>query len=564
MLNKNLTYNMMIQPINITYYTQENEQNITGLHASTHLSPTEDYKHSSNYDLICHIIKSLCNQIKENNITLPITLNVNDENLLNSAFIKFCINHIKELNLHLSFCLSEDISRSSLEIIVRHLKLLQEHKISLSLEISNYNYQHLSLVLEVNFDRVAFSKKITENIANDFVKFKYLRFLNGIMLSKNVKDIVFIDVNNKVEEDLIRLINPDSSFQSNLNMSISSLKKIHPESLYFNKNKSKLIDKDRDIEWLVYNLIISTYDKSWNKKIKSQTFDNGIYNNNPKNTMKNFSAIYQQEHLRYTQVPLANIINNSDKMVVIRNSNGVVLFENKKHEDFFGRSLVGLSKDDVIAQCPDYKLCILDDVLLLNSKEMFSVKKEIVNNDTYFTIRQKVSFNKDIYILVTVYEESKGIFISKDPLTGCMNRDMLKTINNNKFYNNKVIAFIDLNGFKKINDNLGHDIGDSVLTDFSEILKRNLRLENEEDTIIRYGGDEFVILFNSFNKKQVDIKLKSLNNLVTQYFFNKFIALSFSYGLSINKNNDLDITINKADKLMYLAKQKSRETLTNT
>lgn len=53
------------------------------------------------------------------------------------------------------------------------------------------------------------------------------------------------------------------------------------------------------------------------------------------------------------------------------------------------------------------------------------------------------------------------------------------------------VMFVDLDGFKKINDEYGHDFGDQILQRFGQLLKQQLR---EEDIIARYGGDEFVVL----------------------------------------------------------------------
>ncbi|WP_191907740.1 GGDEF domain-containing protein [Vibrio fortis] len=136
---------------------------------------------------------------------------------------------------------------------------------------------------------------------------------------------------------------------------------------------------------------------------------------------------------------------------------------------------------------------------------------------------------------------------------------MIKNISKGSFYENKVIAFIDLNGFKKVNDAKGHDVGDSVLIGFSQILQRYTRVEQLEDVIVRYGGDEFLIFFNSRNLENINKKLIYINNVVTEHFKKQKIELCFSHGLSINHNNDIESAIKVADKAMYLAKTKFKE-----
>ena len=84
--------------------------------------------------------------------------------------------------------------------------------------------------------------------------------------------------------------------------------------------------------------------------------------------------------------------------------------------------------------------------------------------------------------------------------------DDLTSVYNKKYFTNYIISsdgklqrdgtmvFIDLNKFKQINDTYGHTIGDNALEVFSSFLSSNLR---ENDKIIRYAGDEFVILFDT-------------------------------------------------------------------
>lgn len=211
-----------------------------------------------------------------------------------------------------------------------------------------------------------------------------------------------------------------------------------------------------------------------------------------------------------------------------------------------------MSVENVLAIFPSYKHCISDDNHLLNSKDNYSIEKELFYNVNYLTIRQKVSFNHDTFIFTTIYEESEGSFLNKDPLTSYLLRDSIKNEDNSFFYNGKIIAFLDLNGFKVINDNHGHHVGDQTLLDFVTLLRMNLR--NADDKIIRYGGDEFVILFNATSLSSIGSKLDNINKEVKHFFEEKNILLSFSYGIKINVSNNIEETILAADKQMYLQK----------
>lgn len=158
-----------------------------------------------------------------------------------------------------------------------------------------------------------------------------------------------------------------------------------------------------------------------------------------------------------------------------------------------------------------------------------------------------------------------------DTLTKVLNRNYLDDIYENEFKLSKLtckrfsIAMCDLDHFKEINDTYGHDSGDIVLKTFATFLKSTLR---ETDYIIRYGGEEFVIIFPStplgngvkllerfkanLEKLDIDIKEKTIN-------------ISASFGIIEIDANDADRyefnienSIRKVDEKLYLAKENGR------
>lgn len=149
-----------------------------------------------------------------------------------------------------------------------------------------------------------------------------------------------------------------------------------------------------------------------------------------------------------------------------------------------------------------------------------------------------------------------------DPLTGLINRTGFKEMlsgaiqkrEKNPDYNFAVI-FLDLDGFKQVNDYFGHKIGDRVL---EEIARRFEKAIRSSDTLARYGGDEFVFLIDQFDGEQElrSIAERIMKSLGESFDFSKDpIQLSASLGIVVP---DLDSTgekiIRKADKMMYMVK----------
>ncbi len=123
-----------------------------------------------------------------------------------------------------------------------------------------------------------------------------------------------------------------------------------------------------------------------------------------------------------------------------------------------------------------------------------------------------------------------------------------------------MLAYIDLDGLKQINDTLGHQVGDTALIQTALILRKTFR---ESDILARLGGDEFVVLATVDNNVNYQILINRLDknilefNILQQFPFN----LSISVGVKISPLNGQTLVeemLNQADKMMYEQKQKKR------
>jgi diguanylate cyclase (GGDEF)-like protein len=152
-----------------------------------------------------------------------------------------------------------------------------------------------------------------------------------------------------------------------------------------------------------------------------------------------------------------------------------------------------------------------------------------------------------------------------DPLTQLPNRALFddrlkKAIKVAKRNNTKlVLMFIDLDGFKPVNDRLGHDVGDKLLILVAERLTAALR---EVDTVARLGGDEFAVLAEVHDVIQaLEIAEKVRRNLAAQFNIEEHvISISCSIGISCFPDDaqSVQMLLVQADKAMYLAKQLGR------
>jgi diguanylate cyclase (GGDEF)-like protein/PAS domain S-box-containing protein len=118
------------------------------------------------------------------------------------------------------------------------------------------------------------------------------------------------------------------------------------------------------------------------------------------------------------------------------------------------------------------------------------------------------------------------------------------------------ICFLDLDNFKPINDNYGHNIGDQILIEVANRLKLALR---EEDTVSRQGGDEFALLLANFNAvDQCEALINRIHRSLAEPYSiaGETHHISASSGTTIypNDDGDIDTLIRHADQAMYQAK----------
>lgn len=182
--------------------------------------------------------------------------------------------------------------------------------------------------------------------------------------------------------------------------------------------------------------------------------------------------------------------------------------------------------------------------------------KKIENESEYIIV-----FN-DITQFIAQKNEYK-YFAYHDHLTKIYNRQIfdelfLKEIENKKRYKEHLsILLLDIDHFKKVNDNYGHHIGDLTLIALTKIIGKDLRIN---DIFARWGGEEFIILLPRTGIDAAYIKAQEIRALVESHVDKELPQITISIG--ITEVNDSDTTkrcLERADKALYLAKEKRND-----
>ena len=158
-----------------------------------------------------------------------------------------------------------------------------------------------------------------------------------------------------------------------------------------------------------------------------------------------------------------------------------------------------------------------------------------------------------------------------DPVTQLANRRLISThlekliIGSVRHKDYGAVLLIDLDGFKLVNDNYGHEAGDALLV---EVAKRIQLIIRSEDVVGRLGGDEFIVLLHRLGgdarlahdraSRVAETLIKAISNPF--YFNNKTLQVGASIGICLLgfEGQDMETAIREADIAMYRAKKAGR------
>ncbi len=240
-------------------------------------------------------------------------------------------------------------------------------------------------------------------------------------------------------------------------------------------------------------------------------------------------------------------------------------------EEFIGKKMDGLLPEKVDQEFQAHTSKVLDQ----GGVSSFEYELNMPTGLTYFEARisHLQSYRQVVVVVRDITEQHKSAEIIRqhayfDALTLLPNRflslDRLSQMLNEAERNEEktAVLFLDLDGFKKVNDSLGHEVGDKLLIEAANRLNLAVR---KEDTVGRLGGDEFIVLLRALND---DHNAMDISENLLRVFREPFqidgreLILTVSIGIAIypeNGNCASDLLRN-ADSAMYQAKALGRNT----
>ena len=195
--------------------------------------------------------------------------------------------------------------------------------------------------------------------------------------------------------------------------------------------------------------------------------------------------------------------------------------------------------------------------------KVHTVILEIINgvSDTALFEKYGISNTGDKTIIGLIEETYRKIY--EDPLTSVYNRRYLDEYlflyhNSDKVFTKVAFIMADLKKFKRINDTMGHEIGDRILIKTASVFKKNI---SSQDSVIRLGGDEFIIVLVNYSEKEVSDKVELLYSEVRKIDIDsqeqKYVDVDLGYSYTesfVASKECVDDMLKQADRAMYTVK----------
>ncbi|WP_058302682.1 sensor domain-containing diguanylate cyclase [Gorillibacterium timonense] len=285
-----------------------------------------------------------------------------------------------------------------------------------------------------------------------------------------------------------------------------------------------------------------------------------------------------QRRLKESEQRLRKLFSvNPFPLVLSRLSDDRIVLINPKASQLFDLFTMGFESVDASVTYPDAES---KEKILQELERTGSARNRVFQLDVSPTAKkwvminyEAIEFENEVCVLagITDISELKKIeyelekHATTDPLTDVPNRGygmalLEKKIAEQSSESSLTICFADINDLKLVNDRWGHAVGDELILEASRVLKTHL---DRNDFLFRYGGDEFILVFNKSKAEalavwdRISMDLEELNTDTDRLF-----ALSISYGMFVHEPGEAISAkdmIERADHEMYKNKRRSKQ-----
>lgn len=419
---------------------------------------------------------------------------------------------------------------------------MKNNSISLSLDFNTkpFSYKHKGSTLGLESD---FWSLIQNKLTNDF------NISKENHITKNNTNIINIEFNYNLKEkkptqilsntiaNIPLAIATKNDKNIILNLSLLKNKRI---SILSSNDKIEILEKNYP---LIKFIKVKSIDDGFNLLKKNEVF--GFIDN-----ILTLSHYISNENLRNIKVA-GTLPYNLEIKLAIEKENSILV-------DILNKTIAQLSIEEKNSIINKYQLILYQEV-----KNYSWIYKFVLPLILFiiFILFINHKMRKEIKKRKRA-EDALVDYANKDSLTKIYNRRKLEKLMSLQISQSKKenttfsIIFFDIDNFKKINDEFGHNIGDKILISLSKIVSQNIR---KSDIIGRWGGEEFIIILPYTDVNGALKTTEHLKELINNYNFGIGRAVTSSFGITQYKNKDTKKElVERADEAMYFVKNNGR------
>lgn len=389
----------------------------------------------------------------------------------------------------------------------------------------------------------AIKREFFENEASRGIQFEYDMVLHRVKLinnyDSNKRRIIYTSSNDlKIISDKDwNILKEKIRETTRINPIIEIITLIEINGIYrWHKLKARTIWPERGSSYIgILGQLTDIHEKIVNKGLITIKTDNDLCN-----IMKSLKSIFT----------VVRVVDPNSHHILEIDENGNIIDTN-------GMCYKIWNKKEACDNCTSLKA--------LKNKGWFS-KLELKEHKLFSVLSKYIKFKDNDCALEIAFELNDDIIKSKnrrkiisglfcldfyrDSLTNAYTRAYLDDFSDN-LNSSKAVALLDVDHFKSINDTYGHPVGDLALKEVAGVIERIA----DKGTTIRYGGDEFLLIFNNITKDELYDILENITNNVEKIIIKNYptIKLSISYGVSYEASSLQDAIV-VADKEMYKKK----------
>ena len=378
---------------------------------------------------------------------------------------------------------------------------------------------------------------------------KNIQYILNAILSKDIFEYILVDKS-------LHVVN----ISAGVDKYIERVPKVGEELLAI---LPELVGSEKEIKEIFSNkslnyILETVYKNAYYINISIEYFDNEmllvlLHNISDITLSKRKLLQYSNESILLNNT-LQTILDSQNALLFVTNNNEIS-YTNEQFMQFFGVKRISdvRRKDMKIYDYLDSNLNSYDELFeRVNSKEEYLT----INKDTFILQATWIETTHKLFTLTKVTKLTNQI--QTDTLTGAYKKSYFNT-HLEKLINNKeegVLAVLDLDDFKDVNDTYGHQVGDDVLREFSSLILGNIR---GDDIFARWGGEEFLLLLQHTNVENAMRKIESLRTLIDKYTFKHIGHMTSSFGVAKKEEvDDIHSLLQRADKALYEAKDSGK------